>query len=189
MAECDIFEQLPVGQAIAVVCQVGLQCYPFSFFDFGGVQDVYTLRQGRHSADEVNIGFAKLVGMSGGERHDGFALRFDPGLFQHLALDRILNSFGAVYMPSRQLEPLRASLLHDKEFPCIVNHNGPRSYSMGGYERNECLLERAAHQSQLIAQAAMKGETGSGEDRNALGIADGQCDPGQRQALVFDEGN
>lgn len=188
-AERDIFEQLPVGQAIAVVCQVGWQCYPSSVFDFGSVQDVDTLRQGRHSADEVNIRFAKLVGMSGGKRHDGFALRFDPGFLQHLTLDRILNSFGVVYMRSRQLEPLGASLLHDKEFPCVVNHDGTRPYSMGRYERDECLLKWAAHQGQSIGQTAMEGEPGSREDRNALGTAYRQCDPCQRQALVFDEGN
>ena len=74
LTERYITDQLPVGKAVAGVCQVGMQCNPFRLFDLVGVQYVDTLGQGRHSADEVNIRFAKLIRVLGGERHNGFAL-------------------------------------------------------------------------------------------------------------------
>lgn len=124
LAERYIADQLPVGQAVAGVCQVGLQRYPFGFFDLGGVQYVDTLRQGRHSADKVNVRFAKLVGVFGGKRHDGFALRFDPGLLQHLALDRILNSLSGVHMAPGSLNPVVLAL-YDEEFPASLMTMAP----------------------------------------------------------------
>ncbi|KPB56082.1 Unknown protein sequence [Pseudomonas coronafaciens pv. oryzae] len=58
---------------------------------------------------------------------------------------------------------------------------------MGGYEWHKGLLEVAAYQGQLIAQTAMEGETGGGEDRNGLSIADRQGNPGQGKTLLLDE--
>lgn len=88
-----------------------------------------------------------------------------------------------------QLEAGRTSLPYDQQLPGIVNNDGPGAHGMRGYEWHECMINVAAHQGQLVGQAAVEGETGGGKSRNGLGIADWQRDPGQGQALEFNNCN
>lgn len=70
LAERHVADQLPVGHAVARIFQVSWQRYPFRFFDLVSVLDTDKLRQGSHSANKMNVRFAKLVRVFGGKGHD-----------------------------------------------------------------------------------------------------------------------